>query len=335
MKNALKNNMINNPLISIIVPIYNVEEFIEECINSLINQSYINIEIVCVDDGSTDSSVEILRNIAQYDSRISVYQQQNKGLSAARNTGISKAQGDYLCFVDSDDILSETAIEDNIYIFFQYKNVDIVCFPMLVQWTLRKREKLIDLYPGKILDNYSFRKELLSRTFNCSVSAKIFKASLFNLHSFCEGRYYEDAFYFLSNLSKINNCVFSSCGCYFYRYNPGSITNEGITDKKFYDFIELSELFVLNSVDFQEKENMMITAKLRNKVVLFRFLDISQSKFLDFYDRKFCIDNISYFTITKASSIPFVEKCLLLLMKMSSNKVALYLFDIYSKIYAL
>ncbi|MGL5919789.1 MAG: glycosyltransferase family 2 protein [Bacteroidales bacterium] len=331
MKNALKNSMNNNPLVSIIVPIYNVEAFIEECINSLISQSYKNIEIVCVDDGSKDSSITILKNIAQYDRRISIYHQQNRGLSAARNTAISKAKGEYLCFVDSDDILSQTAIEDNIYFFFQNNNVDIVCFPMLVNWTLRKREKLIDLYPGKTLDNYSFRKELLTRKFNCSMSAKIYKASLFNSHSFCEGRYFEDAFYFISNLSKIINCVFSSHGCYFYRYNPGSIINNGITDKKFYDFIDLSELFVLNSGDFVENENIMKTTILRNKVVLFRFLNISQDKFLDIYDNKFYVNQMSLLSLIKTSNLSFVEKYILVLMKVFSNKLALRTFSVYNK----
>lgn len=94
---------------SIIVPVYNVEKYLAECLESLIHQTYENIEIVCVNDGSTDNSQKILDEYAAKDKRIIVIKQQNAGLSAARNTGISNATGDYLCYVDSDDTIELNA----------------------------------------------------------------------------------------------------------------------------------------------------------------------------------------------------------------------------------
>lgn len=93
----------NNPKISIIVPVYNVEKYLSKCLNSLINQTLAELEILCVNDGSTDNSAKILADFAKMDSRIKVFFQENSGQSAARNLAIERATGEYLGFVDSDD----------------------------------------------------------------------------------------------------------------------------------------------------------------------------------------------------------------------------------------
>ena len=90
-------------LISIIIPIYNAEKYIERCINSLKNQTYKNIEIICINDGSTDNSLNILKRIAITDNRITIIEQENKGVSVARNKGIESAKGKYIMFLDADD----------------------------------------------------------------------------------------------------------------------------------------------------------------------------------------------------------------------------------------
>lgn len=94
-----------NPLASIIVPVYNVEQYIDECMQSIVNQTYRNLEIIVVDDGSTDHSAERVQQYAQQDSRILFIQQENGGQSAACNTALQYINGDYVMFVDSDDIL--------------------------------------------------------------------------------------------------------------------------------------------------------------------------------------------------------------------------------------
>ena len=111
--------------ISIVVPIYNVEAYLSKCLQSLINQTYKNIEIICVVDGSPDNSIEVCRNFAQEDSRIVVIEQENKGLSGARNTGILNATGDYIMFVDSDDWIDTQTCETAIKKFDEH-GVDIV-----------------------------------------------------------------------------------------------------------------------------------------------------------------------------------------------------------------
>lgn len=93
----------NKELVSVIVPIYNVEQYVENCVRSLINQDYKNIEIILVDDGSPDSSGKIIDELAKEDSRITVIHQENKGVSSARNSGLDNAKGQYVMFVDGDD----------------------------------------------------------------------------------------------------------------------------------------------------------------------------------------------------------------------------------------
>ena len=95
-----------NPLISVIVPTYNVEKYLNKCVTSLINQTYVNLEIILVNDGSTDNSGSMCDDFAKNDSRIRVIHKKNQGLGMARNTGIENATGDYICFIDSDDYVS-------------------------------------------------------------------------------------------------------------------------------------------------------------------------------------------------------------------------------------
>jgi glycosyltransferase involved in cell wall biosynthesis len=94
-------------LISVVVPVYNAERYLEPCLNSILSQTYKNLEILCVNDGSTDGSPEILKRIAATDPRVIVLDQENAGVSAARNRGIDAAHGEWITFVDSDDALDE------------------------------------------------------------------------------------------------------------------------------------------------------------------------------------------------------------------------------------
>ena len=101
----------NEPLISVIVPVYNVEKYLENCVNTLVKQTYRNIEILLINDGSTDKSGWLCEELAQKDERIKVFHKPNGGLSDARNYGVEKANGEYIGFVDSDDYVHELMYE--------------------------------------------------------------------------------------------------------------------------------------------------------------------------------------------------------------------------------
>lgn len=111
-ENSLHSSHKENPLISIIIPIYNGKQWLNECIQSVLNQSYQYIEVICVNDGSTDSSSDIITYFSEIDNRITLIDQQNAGCSSARNKGIHYAKGEWILFLDADDCLSDHAIEE-------------------------------------------------------------------------------------------------------------------------------------------------------------------------------------------------------------------------------
>ena len=114
-------------LISVIVPVYNVEKYLDKCINSLINQSYNNLEIILIDDGSTDNCGEICDKYALKDNRIKVIHKKNEGLSAARNLGISISKGDYIIFIDSDDWVDKEILLKLLNLIKKYNSDIAVC----------------------------------------------------------------------------------------------------------------------------------------------------------------------------------------------------------------
>ena len=131
--------------VSVIVPVYNVEEYLEECLNSIVNQTLNDIEIICVNDGSTDCSLEILNKYKQQDPRIVVVSQQNQGLSSARNTGVQSAAGEYLYFIDSDDYIESDALE---YLYQEAKSneLDVLYFDGI---TFFDSDEIARRYEGK------------------------------------------------------------------------------------------------------------------------------------------------------------------------------------------
>lgn len=116
------------PLISIVMPVYNCEKYLKESLDSILNQTYKNIELICVDDGSTDHSLDILNFYSKKDSRLKVYTQTNQGPSAARNKALDKAQGEYVSFVDSDDFLELNAYEILVECALQEQSWDLIIF---------------------------------------------------------------------------------------------------------------------------------------------------------------------------------------------------------------
>ena len=115
------------PLVSVVVPVYNVEKYLASCLDSILNQDYQNIEVICVNDGSTDCSLGVLQKYQREDERIVIVNQSNQGLAAARNTGLMNAKGDFVLFVDSDDWLNRSAISLSLA-FCEKQEVDLVCF---------------------------------------------------------------------------------------------------------------------------------------------------------------------------------------------------------------
>lgn len=239
--------------LSIIVPVYNVAEYLERCLNSLINQTLNEIEIICVNDGSTDNSLCILEKFAGLDKRIKIINQKNKGLSGARNTGIKLVQGEYFGFLDSDDWVDLDYFEK---LYKRAKNCDADIslgdfirkgkFKHKIRLKLNKEEEFVG-------DNEKFYGSQFYH-FPC-VWNKIYKTSKFNDLRFIEGIYFEDGPYTIQALHRANKVV-TCCNTYLYYFvNPNSIVKT-LNKKKEQDMYNSSK-FILNYI----KDNMQIQDK--------------------------------------------------------------------------
>ena len=212
-------------LISVIVPVFNVENFIDVCISSLIKQSYSNIEIILVDDGSTDSSSMLCDKWATEDARIKVIHQTNGGLSAARNSGLDIATGDYICFVDSDDFVMEDYVKCMVDAI-EETDADVAICDVI---TAKSPALAKPITSNRILDAAECRTwldNLISREYVLMVVSwnKLYKKELFADNRFEEGKLHEDEFMINRLLFNIKKMVYVPLEEYVYRMNSSSIT---------------------------------------------------------------------------------------------------------------
>lgn len=180
-------------VISVVVPVYNVEPYLKECLDSIINQSYRDLEIILIDDGSTDKSGEICDEYSKKDDRIIVIHQTNQGSASAKNAGLRKTSGEYLSFVDSDDFLQEGAYEFMVKQLEDY-HADIIqcCFRMLYQKSNREVNNIMDI---QTLDTSEFL-ELFTKDWTCGLLwDKLYKRHIFKDIYFKEGHKIDDEFF--------------------------------------------------------------------------------------------------------------------------------------------
>lgn len=211
------------PKISVIIPVYNVEKYLAECLTSVVNQTFKDIEIICVNDGSTDNSPMILEEFAQKDSRIKIINQENQGLAAARNTGIEVATGEYITFVDSDDYVSTDLYAD----MQKYLPAELICFNAKIFPMSEKYRALQNYIQCKFDGELPVEEKLILKT-NVHVWNKVFKTSVIKENNirFPKGLYFEDFPFVCEYMLSINSVKFViEKEYYFYRQQPNSIMN--------------------------------------------------------------------------------------------------------------
>lgn len=213
----------NKPLISILIPAYNVDKYLRECLDSVINQTYRDLQIVIVDDGSNDSTGKICDEYAAKDSRIEVYHIPNGGVANARNILLSKIKGDYFLFVDSDDWIEPDTIEFLINKIID-NNADIVTYEMFKN---AGSLEIIYQYNENLYDNDSFVAEFLRHNkINGSLCNKLIKSSLIENNKFrTDISYGEDALFCWKLLPKVKGVVVTNIPKYFYRMNDSSLSH--------------------------------------------------------------------------------------------------------------
>ncbi len=244
------------PLISVIIPVYNVEKYIQASISSIIEQSYKNIEIILVNDGSTDESGRICDTFAEKDSRIRVIHKANSGVSAARNTGIEAASGDYICFVDSDDYVTPDYVKHMYDTAVKY-NADITTSNQYKIWDNGKTVELFKRNEPYGTVNLKSGIETLSdmlygKTCYATCCCKLYKKEIFSEIRFPEYRMGEDSFTMYKCFLKAESVAHLYQPDYYYVQHESSAMHS-VDYSKFYDYIQLSDAFMrIVSNDYPE-----------------------------------------------------------------------------------
>lgn len=230
----VKNLVENNELVSIIVPIYNMEKFLRKCIESIVMQTYKNLEILLIDDGSTDSSVQICDEWKIRDNRVIVVHKSNGGLSDARNVGLDIAKGTFYAFIDSDDYITSDMIEIMLN-SVKNNSCDIAVCNMI-----RVLENGISAPFYCPVDKETLLPGMERYQTLCqpSVCNKLFRAELFENIRFPKAKYYEDTFIYHELVYRANSIVLTGSNSYWYLSREDSIVGRPQYTILYFDFVE-------------------------------------------------------------------------------------------------
>lgn len=244
--------------VSVIVPVYNTEKYLYRCIESILDQTYKMLELILIDDGSTDSSGIICDEVAQKDTRVKVLHKKNEGAGEARNCGINIAQGEYICFVDSDDYISSRYIEIMLHAAEKYDCGIVQCdflFGNEENYSFIEEEKE-DEEPV-VLDN---REAFETRKTKIIICAKLYKVELFNNIRYPKLSIHDDEFITYKLIYNSKNIALLSRALYYYYNSNGSIMR---TKKEYYpeNFIEAYDERIEYFRDKNEKQLELISYK--------------------------------------------------------------------------
>ncbi|WP_179375832.1 glycosyltransferase [Winogradskyella wichelsiae] len=234
--------------ISVIIPVYNVENYLDRCINSIINQTYQNFEIILVNDGSSDNSGHICDNYKIQDTRVIVIHKQNEGSSCARNAGLDIASGDYISFVDSDDYINESMLEIMITNLTKF-NLDVV--------EINPTSNNVDLnlnYNFEIQDKVSMMKRIIQNT-AFSVWRRMYKTSLINDLRFIPKIIHQDVFFTIDVLDKIDQIGYINQQLYHYNTDNVSIIRSKYSLEKIKIGIKATE-YICNNITHLPELNL-------------------------------------------------------------------------------
>ena len=260
------NQNVLAPKVSVVIPVYNVEKYLAECLDSVLNQTLKDIEIICVNDGSTDNSLEILEDYAKSDDRVKVFSKENGGQGSARNLGMKNCAGEFIYFLDSDDYMSSDMLEE-LYHNAIFNDSDIV-ISKIARFNNDSSE--IDFSrPGfdfeKIFDDVNFNNfsfnygDAKNYVLNSSFAPwmKLFKRDFLvrNDFRFVENLAFEDVIFHVQTFLKAKNISFSPNYFYYYRNNPNSTMNTSENGFDIFEIIKLVKEYLVNENYYEEFKN--------------------------------------------------------------------------------
>lgn len=230
----------NDNKISVIIPIYNTSSYLEKSILSVINQTYTNLEIILINDDSTDNSLEICYKLSKIDKRIRVLDKEHTGLSDSRNLGLRNANGNYISFIDSDDYISNDMFENMINIIQKYNPDIIECSINIINDIVNQNDdlKLNEPTGMKIFDNYLGMKEFLLKKIQPSCCNKLFRKDLIGESEFLSINRLEEYFFTWELLEKSCRYIYLPNKFYNYRYLRQDSITKSDNNKSIMNYIE-------------------------------------------------------------------------------------------------
>lgn len=287
--------------VSVVIPVYNVEKYLEECLKSIINQSLNDIEIICINDGSTDNSLAILEEYENRDSRIRIISQENAGISCARNNGLSLSNGKYVYFMDSDDILEESALEE-LYELSEKHNLDLTIFKMINFYDDSRKEYSsphYEMYFLRHVANKVFNYENIKSSFldiSVTLGGKFFKHDLIRGMEFPKGLIFEDNPFFIKAFLNSHRVYFYNKHLYKKRYRNESITKT--FNLKFADVIPIANMIwdiSKNSGFHDELQLPILNRKIKKTFNRFALVDdIYKEEFFNRIKEDFHLNKSEY-----------------------------------------
>lgn len=257
--------------ISVVVPVYNVEQYLKDCINSILVQSYSNLQIILIDDGSTDKSGQLCDEFAKTDERIQVYHQNNQGMSVARNNGIKMAIGDYIGFVDSDDIIHPKMYEHLLKALKNSGSDMAICHELPFEKEMCQFKDYDELQIENIEDIPQFATHFMSDWTGPANFAwnKLYKKEIFSNLTFPIGRKMEDIYLAADILARVSKVVWVKERLYGYRQRQGSVMNSKQNDVyKYWAEAIMHQLEVMHKLDIPEIAKQYDSYALRTLAVI-------------------------------------------------------------------
>ena len=313
-KKLMKEN-----LVSIIIPVYNVEDYLKRCVDSIIGQTYKNIEIILIDDGSTDKSGNICDDYLKADKRIKVIHKKNGGLSDARNFGLNISQGDYVCFVDSDDFVSELYVEKllenslrtgadvcacNFYYIDEFNK----------KWIKAEKQEKIYKSDEAIKDIFTVKQNTEVMVWN-----KIYKKELFDKNDikFPVGKIHEDNFTTYKIYDKANYVSLINDKLYYYYQRSDSIMGKAFNKKRFDILIALKEIKKYFSKDNRLQKEVQCNELLINISLLNNMIKANYSKKMQLKIKNSIVQEKKSYL--KNNLIPFSKKIMIMILSINYN----------------
>ena len=341
-------------MVTVVIPVYNVEEYIGECLNSVITQTYKDLEILCIDDCGVDNSISIVKEFMKIDGRIKIINHNvNRGLGGSRNTGIREAKGDYITFIDSDDVIEPKMIEELLNNIIEkdvdvavcgirrFKDNDVLSLESTFHHASNVKSRIINVKnnEGRLVDVWP------------SACNKLFKTSIIKKYNltFPEKMLYEDHYFYYNYFTKIDKFYYNDK--YFYNYRgarEGSITTTSVgrENEIFKVLAMLMPVFKENFGDDWEKNYAKICFRLlwERQFVLYdmqiwlTYCEKARNKLLELFDLDLIRNSIDSHISSDDPFFKYVfytgikRKLYIIKRKLKNNKFAIKIYNVYNRI---